>query len=418
MILKNIKKCFAIIATSAFIFQGCDELDNDQLPATEITDFESENFVSAGSMAIIDVSSGIESSETVNLNIVSSPNFGSLQRLDGALLKYLPNQSFNEGRDFFNIEIKSDKNELLAVKTVGITVNPDSVDLPCTLVAFADFASTGIDDPVLIDVLKNDWDCDDVPIDPASLTLTYEPTNGEASVIDSKIQYVPNPSFSGQDELAYSISSINGEVTSHAMVQLLVGADSIGNCIVQLIDDPVSLGKGGESIIINALENDILCGRPIQSVSISVQPQFGEASVINDDSAGTFLEYRLIQKDASGSDSFTYQVCDDIGCYQATVLVELNDCPLRAVPDYFVLNAESSFDNDYELDILKNDEYCITDSLQVRIISNPSKGSATIENLKLIYTSNSDGQYTDSLVYEICQGAYPCDSAGVLIEVQ
>ena len=418
MIFKNIKISLAITVISIFVFQGCDDLDDDQLPATEITDFDSESFVSAGSMAIIDVSSGIESNQPVNLNIVSSPNFGRLESLEGALLKYLPNHSFTEGKDFFNVEIKSDKNELLAVKTVRITVDPDSANLPCSLIAFGDFASTNIGDTVLIDVLQNDWDCDEVPIDSTSVAVTLQPGNGEAAVVGSDIQYVPNPSFSGLDEFAYSVSSIDGDVTSHAMVQVLVQADSVGNCLVRLMDDYVSLDRGADTIRIRALDNDNLCNRSIVSVSIPMQPQFGEASVIQDDSSGWIFEYRLIQKDTTGTDSFTYQVCDSVECYQATVFVELNQCLLRARADDFVLDADSAFNYGYQLNILKNDEYCGTDSLQLRIVSGPYRGSAAIENRKLTYSTDSIGNYPDSLVYEICQGFLPCDSASVFINFQ
>ena len=415
MIFQRNKISLAVVVAMMLAFYGCDNLDDDQLPATEITDFDSETFLTAGSAAIIDLSSGIESNQPVNLNITSSPNFGRLESLKGALLKYSPNISFSDGQDSFNVEIKSDKNELLAVKTVKVTVAPDSTDLPCNLIARADFALTQVDDSVLIDVLKNDWTCNSTPIDTTSLAVTYQPANGQASVLGDKIEYIPSPSFSGLDEFAYSISSLDGELTSHALVQVLVGTDTAANCIVHLVDDSVYLDDGVDLILIKALDNDSLCNRSIQSVSIASQPRFGEARVIEDDSAGWIFEYRLIQKDSTGTDWFTYEVCDSSACYTAVVSVILNHCTLRANPDYFVLDADSSFNYGYALPILNNDEYCMTDSLHLRIISNPSNGSAAIENRKLIYSTDSVGHYPDSLVYEICQGTVSCDSANVFI---
>ncbi|MDN5211497.1 Ig-like domain-containing protein [Fulvivirgaceae bacterium BMA12] len=411
---------FSVVAVilSMFIIGGCDNLDDDQLPDREITDFDSESFLAAGSMAIIDISGGIEAGQTVNLNIAKPPSLGRLESFEKGLLKYLPNSSFSEGQDFFNVEIKSEKNELLAVKTVKITVNPDSTDLPCTLIAFADSAYTTIGDSVLIDVLKNDWDCDAVPIDSTSLTLTSQPANGEATVVGGKVRYVPNVSFSGADEFVYSVSSIDKEVVSHALVQVVVG-DTTVQCSVQLVNDWVYLPHGVDSLFIPALENDSLCDLSIQSVSVSQQPQYGEAFAVQNDSAGWHFEYILTQANATGTDQFTYRVCDGNECYEATVFIDLNTCSLRANPDYFVLQSDSLGQGQaYELAVLNNDIFCTTDSLQMYLISGPSNGSALVDNLKLIYATDSVGHYPDSLVYKVCQGTMVCDSASVFINFQ
>lgn len=99
MIIRKIKINLTLVAVSVLVFPGCDKLDDDQLPQTEITDFDSESFLSAGSMAIIDVTNGIESNQPVHLNIVTSPNNGRLENLEGALLKYMPNNSFQASSD-------------------------------------------------------------------------------------------------------------------------------------------------------------------------------------------------------------------------------------------------------------------------------------------------------------------------------
>ena len=317
------------------------------------------------------------------------------------------------------LKLKSGENELLAVKTVKITVNPDSTDLPCTLVAFADFAATTVGDSVLIDVLKNDWYCKEVPIDSTSLMLTSQPANGEATVVGGKVRYTPNVSFSGIDEFVYSVSSINKEVVSHALVQVKVGGDSTSHCTVNLVNDWVSLEHGVDSLLIPALDNDTLCDLSIQSVSVSQQPQFGEARAVRSDSASWYFEYTLTQANATGTDQFTYQVCDSNQCYEAVVSIDLNSCSLRANPDYFVLNADSLSEGQaYDLAILKNDVYCTTDSLQLHIISGPSNGTAVVNNLKLVYATDSVDYYPDSLVYKICQGTMLCDSASVFINFQ
>ena len=417
MIMRNMKIGLVAMTMSMFFIGSCDRLDDDQLPDREITDFDSESFLAAGSMAIIDISHGIKSGQTVNLNIAKPPGLGRLENFEGGLLKYLPNSSFSKGQDFFNVEIKSEKNELLAVKTVRITVSPDSTDLPCTLIAFADSAATTIGDPVLIDVLKNDWDCDAVPIDTTSLTLTSQPANGEATVVGGKVRYIPDASFSGVDEFVYSVSAIDKEVVSHALVRVKVG-DTV-HCSVNLVNDRVALNHGTDTLSIPALENDTLCNLTIQSVSVSQQPQHGEATALQNVGGGWYFKYRLTQANASGTDQFTYRVCDGATCYEAVVFIDLNACSLRANPDYFVLQSDSVGQGQtYELAVLKNDVYCPTDSLQMYLISGPSNGTAMVDNLMLRYATDSVGHYPDSLVYKICQGTTLCDSASVFINFQ
>ncbi len=418
---KNININFLLVFLCGIFFLACDSVDDDQLPVNEQGDFDSETFVAPGSLAVIDISSGIKSNQALKLKITNAPNFGSLENLGGPLLKYQPNDNFDEGLDFFNIEIKSASDEYVGTKKVRIKVSRDSTDLPCAVIAFADYARTPVDQPVLIDVLKNDWDCTDQPIDSTSLKIKYPPSNGVASIQGSRVRFEPSPGFSGITEFIYGISSKDDTLSSYALVQVMVGKDSVANCIPGLQDDAVNFSQAIDStLFINVLENDSLCATVVGQVKISIPPAFGQANFVTTDSSSWIVEYQLDTLPVQGNDQFSYQVCDDSTCYEANVTINFDHCFLRANQDYIVINSDSSIyaNNSYPLDVLNNDEYCNNDSIQLRIVTPTSNGQVSVDARQLLYSVTGNTIQSDSLIYEICNGAQVCDSAKVYINFQ
>jgi hypothetical protein len=65
--------------------------------------------------------------------------------------------------------------------------------------AVNDCASTKVDCPVIVDVLKNDLGCGDLKITEASAE------NGSVEIKDGKLQYTPNEGFCGEDVISYTI---------------------------------------------------------------------------------------------------------------------------------------------------------------------------------------------------------------------
>ncbi len=418
---KRLQLSTLIFLIAGFFFAACDSVDDDQLPVVEQGDFDSETFLAPGSLAIIDISSGVKSNQALKLTITNAPTFGRLESIGGPLLKYRPNENFTEGLDFLNVEIKSAADEFLGNKKVRINVSRDSTDLPCTVIAFADFARTPVGQPVLVNVLENDWDCESQRIDSTSLFIQQPPTNGQATVIGSQIKFDPQPGYSGIAELIYGISSLDDSVSSFGLVQIYVGKDSVSNCMTLLYDDSVFFDHNIDStLFINALQNDSLCSQTIQQVNILTPPDFGQVTVLPNDSSAWLFKYQLDSLPTSGNDQFTYQVCDSINCYEAQVFVKFDQCVLRANPDYFVINSDSSIytNNTYPLDVLLNDQYCDKDSVQLRIVSPTANGEVSISDRQLVYATNAAGNHADSLIYEICSGSQRCDSARVYIDFQ
>jgi len=86
-----------------------------------------------------------------------------------------------------------------------VTVNIDGVNDAPT--ANDDSDSTGIDNPVVIDVLANDTDPDNDPLLVDSVTLG---THGSVVNNGTDVTYTPDPGFSGDDTFTYTVADGNG----------------------------------------------------------------------------------------------------------------------------------------------------------------------------------------------------------------
>jgi hypothetical protein len=77
----------------------------------------------------------------------------------------------------------------------------------CSPVAMPDSTSGAGGNPLVIDVLTNDYDPNN-NLNPASLAITQQPRNGSAYISNNTIIYLPNGTFSGRDTLLYTICDL------------------------------------------------------------------------------------------------------------------------------------------------------------------------------------------------------------------
>ncbi|WP_162288563.1 Calx-beta domain-containing protein [Tenacibaculum jejuense] len=126
----------------------------------------------------------------------------------------------------------------------------------------------------------------------------------------------------------------------------------------------------------------------------------------------------------SGTDTFTYTVCDDQtppNCSTATVTVDVLPTP-DANPD----TATTDEDESVEIDVLGND----TDvpSSGTLTVTDPANGTVTIDDGgtpddpsddTVIYTPDEDFNGTDTFTYTICDDAMPpnCETVTVVVDV-
>jgi lysophospholipase L1-like esterase len=156
-----------------------------------------------------------------NLNIasVSSPNNGITAIVDNQIV-YTPAANFN-GVDSFNYQV-GDGNGGTQTATVTVNVAPVN-DLP---VANNDTATTN-SDTLSINVLANDSDVDGDNLTVASITPG---SNGNTTIIDNQIVYIPESNFIGEDSFTYSVNDGNGGTnTAQVNVTVIESIDSGSN---------------------------------------------------------------------------------------------------------------------------------------------------------------------------------------------
>ena len=77
----------------------------------------------------------------------------------------------------------------------------------CPPIALDDSASGAGGSPIVIDVLNNDYDPNG-NLNPASIVIVSQPQNGDAVVSGGKIVYLPNGTFSGNDQFVYRVCDL------------------------------------------------------------------------------------------------------------------------------------------------------------------------------------------------------------------
>ncbi|MCG3209027.1 MAG: hypothetical protein FOGNACKC_02643 [Anaerolineae bacterium] len=279
-------------------------------------------------------------------------------------------------------------------------------------VAADDSATTPEDTPVSINVAANDSDPDD-NLDASSASVVSGPANG--SLInngDGTFSYTPNADFNGSDSFVYEICDLDG-LCDQATVTITV---------TPVNDPPVANNDSattpeGTPVTVNAAANDTDVDNNLDPTSATVLTSPANGTVTNNGD-GTFT-YTPTDPEFSGTDSFTYKICDTDGlCDEATInitVTPVNDPPV-ADDDSATTDENTAVDinaaaNDSDVD-------GNLDPTTATVISGPANGTVT---------NNGDGTFTyepatnfngsDSFDYQICDTDGLCDTATVTITV-
>ncbi len=177
--------------------------------------------------------------DSISLAAVSEATNGSVTISSGKII-YTPDANFS-GIDNFTYELSdgiSSKTQTMTITVIG------EDDAPLSYITSA---KTDEDDLILIDVLSSAIDPEG---DEISLDLVFGSTNGSVSIIDNKIQYIPDANYHGDDVITYQISDANGNVSTQ---NLTITVDSV-NDIPILITDAASVIEDSNIVI------DVLAG--------------------------------------------------------------------------------------------------------------------------------------------------------------
>ena len=184
--------------------------------------------------------------------------------------------------------------------------------------------------PTVLDVLANDQPGDS-PLDPASVTILLNPAFGTVSVdtLTGEVSYTPDPGFCGLDAFGYQVCDERG-LCSSALVILNV------RCIdLEAVADAAQTGAE-TPIVVDVLGNDSPNADPACLLVVSA-PANGSAAVLPD---GQILYTPAAG--FSGTDCFTYSVCDTTESLIATaeVCVEVLPEVVLQVPVAFSPNGD------------------------------------------------------------------------------
>ena len=321
--------------------------------------------------------------DTLAINSVDVPKNGSAIIEDGKI-RYTPNSNFN-GNDTFLYEVVDAR----GAKSYG-EVNVTVVAVNDAPIANDDSVQTPYETKVIIDVLSNDSDIDGDSLSIKSLTL---PKNGSVSIENGKIEYTPNSGFSGEDNFSYIID--DGNVESNSAVVTINVKEQNDNAPVANNDNVVI--DEDSSILIDVLDNDSDEDKDSLKIVNITTPNNGVA-VIKDGK----IEYTP-DSNFYGDDSFEYEIENNNTLKsKATVNIKVN--PINDIPIAKDDNISIDEDSSILIDVLNNDFDEDNDTLEIKSITQPSNGIATIENNRIKYTPKDNFNGVDSFNYTISDG--------------
>jgi Cys-rich repeat protein len=268
--------------------------------------------------------------------------------------------------------------------------------------AIGESVTTPEDTAIVVVVLANDSDPDGDTIALASIEV--EPRHGTVVIEGDVVRYTPAANYVGNDSFTYRMCDGNGacDTAVVGVVVTPVNDAPIAN------DDAYAVSAAGVTTLPVTL-NDSDPEHDALTVTIVSEPTKGSVTVNADGSVA-------YTPTGSGSDTFTYRVCDPSGaCDEATVAIEIggaNRNPV-AVDD----DAETTSETPVTIDVLANDSDADGDALSVSAVEDPAHGTATVEGNEVVYTPDADFSGTDMFFYTVCDASGACATAYVVVDV-
>ena len=337
------------------------------------------------------------------MSVVKAPTHGTIGFIGTDSMLYVPTTGYC-GKDTMTYRIT---NTDLLSDTAFVYFN---IACDTTLLlpfANADSVTTRKNTPIRILILNND--ILNGTLD--SIKIISSPILGTATLgSDNIITYTPD-SCGFTDSLKYRICNKNG--CSIAVVKIRVLCDTINPTQAPLANiDSATMNKG-VALLINVIANDSVRGS--DTFRIKSNPKH---AIVAFDSLHR-VKYQSTDTIFCGRDTFTYEICNRLGCSSAPVYVNISCSTLgnrdsfpRAKNDMVTTFVNKSID----IPVLNNDTLR-GGTLQPSPTVVPKNGLAMANGLGgFTYVPNKNYFGIDSFQYAICN-RFGCDTAWVFITV-
>ncbi|MFC5410060.1 Ig-like domain-containing protein [Larkinella bovis] len=401
---------------------ACDRIAQDGAPGPDsINTEEIEYYTLPDQQVAIDLKSISGLSAVTTLHITQTPRLGWATFSGSGLLVYTPHATFVVGEDQF---VVSAAQESKIARSFRINMAADSSRIPCNAGPIPDWYRIAENQPITMDVLKNDRFCD-ARVDLASLEVEQQPQNGKLVVEKGKVTYTPNPGFNGFDYFFYKVKAVfpHKERTFLSPVKIGVG-DPYKDCKLLLRDDDVYWKQWfiSDSLRLPVLTNDQLCrSRTDLPITIIKAPVNGLAKVSKHNVVTYFPTNGF-----TGDDEFTYQRCESGECLEATARISISspeaDCRLLARNDNGQISAAVLPTDPAKRVVyiypLGNDRVCAP-LRQMRVLDNPAVADLQVlPNGVIAYRPPADFKGEINFVYELTDVKNNKSSATVSLAIK
>ncbi|PRY97821.1 gliding motility-associated-like protein [Marinilabilia salmonicolor] len=343
---------------------------------------------------------GLEYGATVA--IVSQPEHGEATVNPDNTITFTPDRMYHGA---FSLEYEI-TNSINQSATAMVSINVTHINV--TPVANDDSRGTSINTPVEVDVLMNDENLFDGPI---NITIAdASATNGTVSVSsNSSIAFSPDQDFTGITTFSYRITDNEGD-SDEANVTIHVREENHQ----PVANDDELITYTNTPANIDVLSNDSGLEDGLQNFSIFAQPANGTISI----NSNRTLHY-VPDADFTGNDLLIYQIEDVDGDYALGVVnIQVLETP-DATPVANDVAVATEFETPVTIDILFNDTGLEDGVAGITISPQPVNGTALINaDFTITYTPDAGFSGTETFGYQVCDQDGDCASANITVTVK
>lgn len=368
---------------------------------------------------------GIEAGTTRNFNVLANdddpngdplvvvsvtpldarfPLLGVIESPDGNFL-FEPSSELVGEEVTFQYTISDGFELASATVTVQVIAPPPRDEPP---VAEDDRATVRAGQSIIVDVLANDRDPENLPLQIAEASFEQNPAPGITVIQEGdRLRIVATEDAAAAAEFTYSAIDA-AEQTDSAFVRVDVLPLEIPNQPPEAVNIDVSTFEG-EEVLIRALDSaEDPDGDPLSLADVT-GAQNGIAEIVPQTGGPAIVRYTP-DTGFVGSDSFTYIVADpDNAQDSAQIRVIVQEQPIVNSPPNAVddLGFSVRVGRSITIPVLVNDRDIDGDQLSIARIGEPSIGAAVVEGGQIVFTAPPElpaGPEVASLQYWIADG--------------